>query len=347
MSTAQLQQIDVTGLAVPAPSPVKIIETLLAYQRTAALKAAIEIDLFTAVGDGRKTVPELARYCAASERGIRALCDFVVTMGFLAKTDHTYHLTSESAVFLDKHSERYVGSASRFLGSPVVTKGFDDLTAIVRSGGPLVHEPFSHTENPMWVEFAQSMAPLTTVIARQTEQLVRSSSEIKVLDVAAGHGLFGIFVARHNPKARVVALDWPSVLNVAKENAEHFKVNDRFSLLPGDAREVELGNGFDLVMIPNLLHQWDKSTIARFLAKVHSALAPGGRVVLVELAPNDDRVTPPVAGAFVLNMLVNTIGGDAYSLSEYSDMLRKAGFSEVSHHPLAVAPHTVIFGSRS
>jgi ubiquinone/menaquinone biosynthesis C-methylase UbiE len=68
---------------------------------------------------------------------------------------------------------------------------------------------------------------------------------MKVLDVAAGHGLFGIAIAQLNPRARIVALDFPSVLAVASENAVRCGVSDRYSLLPGNALQVDLGTGFD------------------------------------------------------------------------------------------------------
>ena len=68
------------------PSPEVIFDTLLAYQRTAALAAAIELNLFRAIGEGLGDVPSLARRCEASERGIRILCDYLVVIGMLAKT---------------------------------------------------------------------------------------------------------------------------------------------------------------------------------------------------------------------------------------------------------------------
>jgi predicted nicotinamide N-methyase len=275
MSTAELQQQKTLPSGMhPPPSPARFFDTITAYQRTAALKAAIDLDLFTAVGEGLKTVPELAKRCPASERGMRVLCDLMVIGGFLTKSENRYHPTAESTVFLDKKSLAYVGSATRFLASPLVTEGFKDLAAVVRSGGPLSDQRVSEGENPAWVDFARSMAPLAHPVAQETEKLVRTDEEIRVLDVAAGHGLFGIAVAQRNPKAKIVALDWASVLTVTKENAERFGVSDRYTLLPGDALEVACGTGFDVVLVPNLLHQWDQATIHRFLRKVHSRPGP-------------------------------------------------------------------------
>ena len=66
------------------------------------------------------------------------------------------------------------------------------------------------------------------------------------------------------------------------------------------------------MLVPNFLHHWDRATIQNFLGKVHAVLAPTGQIVVVEFVPNEDRVSPPVAAGFVLNMLANTPGGDCY-----------------------------------
>ena len=190
------------------------------------------------------------------------------------------------------------------------------------------------------------MAPIARLVAELTEKFVRADKPIRVLDVSASHGLYGIFVAQSNPQASVVALDFPAVLEVTKENAKRFLVADRFSFLPGDALQVPFNSGsssgYDLVLVPNLLHHWDRATIVTFLSKVHKSLAPGGRIAIVEFATNDDRVSPPIPAAFVLNMFANTIGGDAYSLNEYKDMLRESGFASPEIHPLAPSPQTLL-----
>ncbi|MGH9650659.1 MAG: methyltransferase family protein, partial [Terriglobales bacterium] len=121
--------------ATTQPSPVLFFETINAYQRTAALKTALELNLFTTIGEGAATAPELARRCQAAERGIRILCDYLVVVGFLTKDGNRYGLTPDTATFLDRRSPAYLGGTIGFLGSPMLTGGFQDLTATVRKGG--------------------------------------------------------------------------------------------------------------------------------------------------------------------------------------------------------------------
>lgn len=348
MSTVQIVRESVSPQGhSPRPSPDKFFETMVAYQRTAALKAAIDLDLFTSIGEGHTTASAIATRVQGTERAVRMLCDSLVALGFLTKSANSYGLTVDSAMFLDKHSPAYAGSARNFLASPFVVDGFRDLAAVVRSGGPMADQTFTKDmEQAAWAEFARSMAPLAYLVAQETASLLDRDSAIKVLDVAAGHGMFGIAILQHNPRAMIVALDWPSVLAVAEENARRFSVSDRYRLLPGDALEADLGTGYDAVVMPNVMHLWDRSTNVRFLKKVYAALAPNGRVVIVEFVPNDDRVSPAVPALFALNMLANTRGGDVYTVSEHRAMLSKAGFPDCHIQQLPPTPHTAIVATK-
>jgi ubiquinone/menaquinone biosynthesis C-methylase UbiE len=161
-----------------------------------------------------------------------------------------------------------------------------------------------------------------------------ADQKLKILDIAAGHGLFGINFATRNKQAEVTALDWKAVLEVAKENAQTAGVSDRYSTIEGSAFDVEFGSGYDLVLLTNFLHHFDPPTCESLLRKVGAALADGGRVVTLEFVPNEDRVTPPDAASFSVMMLTTTPSGDAYTFSELERMFANAGFSRSTLHPL-------------
>src|SRR5437899_11109959 len=122
------------------PSPERFFEVMNAYQQTAALKAAIELDLFTAIGEGAETAPALAQRCRASERGTRILCDYLVAIGFLSKDGSRYSLTADSAMFLDRRSPTFIASAAGFLGPPLLSEGFTGVAAAVRHVAPVTSE---------------------------------------------------------------------------------------------------------------------------------------------------------------------------------------------------------------
>ena len=101
--------------AAQQPSPELFFHTINAYQRTEALRAAIDLEVFTAIGEGNTTVAEIAKRCQASEKGMRVLCDYLTIMEMLTKQDNSYALTLDSSVFLDKRSPAYLGGATEIL----------------------------------------------------------------------------------------------------------------------------------------------------------------------------------------------------------------------------------------
>ena len=331
------------------PSPVLFFDTVNAYQRSAAVKAAVELELFTAVGEGNMTPRELAERCQASERGLRILCDYLTIVGLLQKSAGHYALTPDSELFLDKRSPAYVGGAVEFLLSPTLTAAFDDLAAAVRRGGTAMPERGSLApEHPLWVSFARGMAPLQMLPAEMVAGLVEVERErpVKVLDIAAGHGLFGIAFARKYPNVRVVGQDWANVLEVARENARAAGVAERYETLPGDAFEVDFGGPYDLILLTNFLHHFDPQTCESVLRRLRAALAEAGRVVTVEFVPNEDRVSPPGPAMFSLVMLASTPAGDAYTFAEFERMFAGAGFSRSELRPLPPTLHHAIISHR-
>jgi ubiquinone/menaquinone biosynthesis C-methylase UbiE len=319
------------------PSPQLFFQTVNAYQRTEGLKAAIELEVFTAIGEGNTTAADIAKRCAGSERGIRILCDFLCIMGFLSKDGSAYKLTPDSAMFLDKRSPAYLGSAIEFMSAPMLIEPFHDFAAVVRQGGTTTPDGGTVApENPIWVKFARAMAPMMALPAQLLAKLVDPAADrkLKILDIAAGHGLYGLAFAKNNPQVSVVGLDWASVLEVAKENAQNAGVTDRYSTIEGSAFDVDYGTDYDLILLTNFLHHFDPPTNETLLRKVHAALAEGGRAVTLEFIPNEDRITPPEAAAFSVQMLGGTTGGDAYTFAELERMFANAGFAESEMHEL-------------
>lgn len=323
--------------AAQQPSPQLIFQTINAHQRTEALKAAIDLEVFTAIGEGNQTAADIARKIGAAERGVRILCDNLCIMGFLFKNEQNYGLTQDTAIFLDKRSPAYIGGATEFLLSPLLTEGFQSLTEAVRRGGTAVSEDGTVSpDNPIWVKFARGMAPMMLLPAQQIAKLVDPEADkpLKILDIAAGHGMFGIALATNNSKAEITALDWAKVLEVAKENAQKAGVADRYRTIEGSAFEVEFGKDYDVVLLTNFLHHFDVPTNETLLRKVYAALTEGGRAATLEFVPNEDRVSPPDTASFSLVMLAGTRAGDAYTFSELDQMMTNAGFKRNTIHSI-------------
>lgn len=330
------------------PSPQLFFETMTAYQKTGALKAAIDLGLFTAIGGTPATAAEISARCQCPERGIRILSDSLTIFGFLTKDGACYALTPDSAVFLDRNSPAYLGAAADFFSAPAIADAFDNLAETVRSGR--IHTSEHGTtapDHPVWNKFARAMGPMMVPAAQGAAALVPLdlTRDTRVLDISASHGVYGIAFAQVNPRAHLVALDWEAVLAVAAENAAAAGLADRFSKIVGDAFTVDLGRDYDVVLVPNFLHHFSIADCTRFLRRVHAALRPGGRVVIVEFVPNEDRISPPAAASFSLVMLGTTPEGDAYTCAQYRQMLTAAGFRDATLHPLPPTEESAVIAT--
>src|SRR5580765_208646 len=265
-----------------SPTPERIWQILTGFQMSAAFKAAVELGIFTSIAAGNHTASAIASDVGAAERGVRILCDTLTVLGLLTKQNGEYSLSDDAALFLNRNSPAYIGSITDFIMSPQQKGGFENLTAAAKNGGAIPEENASlDPESPMWATFARSMAPMMFPSANIMASGLgyEKDAPIKVLDIAAGHGIFGITVAQHYPNAQIYAVDWRIVLEVAQENAVKFGVADRYHKIEGSAFEVDLGTDYDVVLIPNFLHHFDIPTCEAFLKRVYNALKPDGQVL--------------------------------------------------------------------
>jgi hypothetical protein len=321
------------------------MEAVNGLQKAAVARAAIELSVFTHLAHGLATAEEVAAACACAPKGMRILLDALTVLDLIRKQHDRYALTRDSALFLDRDSPQYMGDCVEFLHAPFMQSAFLHFTAAVRQGGASADPAGTITpEHPVWVRYARDMMPLALPQARQAAALAGTVES--VLDVAAGHGMFGITVLQASANARCLAVDWPNVLELAQENAVSAGVEGRYETRPGSAFEADLGSAHDLVLLPNFLHHFDYPACVSMLRRVHAAMRPGGRLFVIELIPHEDRVTPSAPAWFATMMLATTPAGDAYTLSEYAAMLAAAGFSAPESFPVPGSARTLLISIR-
>lgn len=321
-----------------------VFDIATAYRKTAALVAAVKLNIFTTIGSQAMSPDDLASRTGASARGLRILCDYLTVLGLLKKQNSAYSLPHIAGIFLDETSPFAMGKSIDFLAAPEMVDLFlRDPAAYVRQGGSngLAHVS---PDNPVWVRFAKAMMPFAAVAAKGVVAHISTFADppYTVLDIAASHGLYGIEVAKAFPDALITAVDWAEVLTVAKANAERAGVADRVRLIAGNALDLEWGGDFDLILLPNFLHHFSFDTCVSLLRKVKSNLAAGGQALSVDFVPNEDRTSPPIPVMFAFQMLATTPGGDAYAASELDAMAKHAGFRGAISRPLSPTPETLI-----
>ncbi|MEK7270129.1 MAG: class I SAM-dependent methyltransferase [Planctomycetota bacterium] len=321
-----------------------VYELCLAHHKTAALRAAVEMDVFTRIGRAGASAEALAAGTGSSPRGMRILCDFLCVIGLLEKNGGTYVLTPEAGRYLDRTSTQCLADVVGYYASEkMAMMVMRDPASYVMAGGN-AGAGMESVGHPVWVQYARAMAPFASIAAKRAAAYLarKGMRPERVLDVAAGHGLFGLEAARISDTAALVAIDGEGVLAVARENAEKAGMASRFRVIVGDAFEADWDGAYDLILIPNFLHHFHRDACVRLLAKSKGHLAPGGAIFVIDIMPNPDRVSPPEKAAFAFFMLATTKEGDAYTAEEIERMARDAGLAVAGSMPLSPTPQTLL-----
>lgn len=333
------------GSGLPDPQP--ILQAMTAFWVSGALRGALRLDLFTHVGQGARTVEALAEASGASVRGVRPLADAMCSLGFLAKEEGGYALTAVAETYLRSDGPTFVGDFHRFVVSEPFWNAWHRVDEAVRTGSPVVDRNGLGEQHELWATFAEASLPMalgTTMPA--VEVLGAGRRGLRILDVAAGSGGYGIALALASPDSELTFLDWPNVLEVTRAHAEQMGLGDQTRLLPGNALEIEWGGPYDLVVASNFLHHFDRETCVRLAGKAHRALVPGGRFATAEFVPDDARTEPSMPLLFAVTMLLWTEGGDAYTVAELEGILSQGGFESVEHHRFGDNPSSWIVGRK-
>jgi 3-hydroxy-5-methyl-1-naphthoate 3-O-methyltransferase len=313
--------------------PMPILETLYGTCQSAVLAAAVELNLFTEVGRGNATPESLAQVTACSARGLRILMNALTRMGFLEKDDEHYSLSPVSAKFLSTDGPSYLGEFVRVHQGEVVRGSWFQLAQTVRSGKPPAFAPESMDQF-----FAKLVDPLYTLSAAAAEVAAKaiyghpSRRKLKVLDIAAGSGVWSLALARHDAQTRVTVADSPIVIEkVTKRFAAREGVAEQYDYLPGDLREVDFGeSAYDVAILGHICHGLGVEDNQKLFQRAHRLLKEGGQLLIAEIIPDDERREALFPLLFAVNMLALTPEGDTFTMSEYRQWLQEAGFKEIN-----------------
>ncbi|HST52996.1 MAG TPA: class I SAM-dependent methyltransferase [Pyrinomonadaceae bacterium] len=327
-----------------APSPLEQIwQMSFSFTPARVLSTATQLGLFSHLAAGRSTVADVAGAAGASERGMRMILDALVGFGLLAKSDGRYELMPHARQYLVRDSPDYVGG---LLESGAMLEAWSHLTECVRTGRPFRKVESQEMAEEFFPMLVRTLHVVNREPARRTAEALgagTTAKNLRVLDVACGSGVWGIAFAEADAGARVTAQDFPGVFRTTREYVRRHGLEDRFDYLPGDLKEVDFGEGrYDLAILGNIVHSEGEQSSRELFGKLQRALAPGGRIVVIDMIPDDARTAPPYALVFALNMLINTELGDTYTLAEYTGWLKDAGFQRVetadigSHSPAVI-----------
>lgn len=327
-------------------TPDRIMQMAWGYVPPLVIEAALRHRVFDVLDAGAMTVEEVSAATGASVRGLTAIMNVLVGLGFLTKDrENRYGLTDESAAFLVSTKPGFQGGLIRHTSEHLIPRWLH-LNDVVATGDPVaaVNEEKSGAE--FFHDFVLDIFPMSYPAAQFLAADLgfgNHGEPVRVLDLAAGSGVWGIAMAQSSPRVQVTAVDWPEVIPVTKKTVGRFGLAERFSFVEGDLHEAEFGSEHHVATLGHILHSEGEARSRKLLEKTHGALAGGGTIAVAEFLVNQER-TGPVAGLFfAVNMLVNTRHGDTWSFEEIGGWLEEAGFVEPrtipspGHSPLILA----------
>jgi len=324
-------------------NPEVLHQLYLSFMPSRVLTASLQLGLFTHLAAGRKSVATVARAAGASERGTRMLLDALAAIGLVTKRGSQYGLTPLASRHLVGRGPEYMGS---FFESDGAWQSWTNLTQVVRSGKPFYQVEKQKNAEQFFPILVRTLHVLHLERARRAARAMGALARrkgLRVVDIACGSGVWGIPYAEANPTAHVTAQDFPAMLKVTRQYLKRHGVARQYEFLPGDLRTVELGVGsYDVALLGNIVHGEGERSSRELFGRLHRALSPSGRIVIMDMVPNDERSGPAFPLLFALNMLLNSEHGDTFTTAEYTRWLKEAGFARVStkdigaHSPLII-----------
>lgn len=333
-------------------SPERLLALLTGWQPLQIVAAALDLRVPTLIARGAVDRRALLAATGAAPRGLDMLLNGLTALRFVirdgADDEAVYALPADVAAFLVENEPAYLGGYLRFAAREL-TAQWRELTESIRTGHPTFTLADRDEEAAYWEGQVDLLFPWNLPLASHVGALLsdRYAAETpRLLDVAAGAGVWGIAAAQAHPHLEVVAVDLPGVIDHARRNAGAFAVADRFEFVGADIMGYDFGaRRFDAAVLGQLCHCIGAAASRRVLRNVAKALRPGATIVIADMLPNEDRSGTLFTLVQALSMLVSSEHGNTFTFGEYAGWLEEAGFEDVE--PVEAFGQTIVFAKRA
>lgn len=326
-------------------TPDRIMQMAHGFWPAAILSSAAAYDFFTHIAHGRDTSDAIAGAAGTDPRGTRMVLDSLVALELLTKQGGRYALTAETDTFLVR--DRRTSIAEMIAEHPpLMWDEWGRLREALKTGRPVRTVDDLGSGGEFFPRLIRMIMSLSLGPADAVAEYLGIGSVLtgaRVLDVGAGACAWTIPFARRDPAARITAFDLEPVLRESAKIVREFGVADSFQMQPGDYRTDDLGNDYDVVVFGNVCHIETADSNRQLIASAHRALKAGGRLVIGDMLPNEERTGPAFPVMFAINMFLHC-DGDTYTFGEYHTWLLEAGFARAeaydthrSHSPVIIA----------
>src|SRR6516164_729043 len=305
-----------------------LMNRIRAFQESRALLTAVELDLFSAVGQGA-TAAEAASRLQTDERATEMLMNALVALEMLQKKDGVFRNTQLAAQYFTEGSPANLRLA--MMHTAYLWDRWSTLTECVRTGANQQRASMEGRDQHWTEAFIAAMDRNVAERAPLVIKAVDTSAVRRMLDIGGGSGGYSIAFAKASPELHAEVLDLPRVLPLTEKYIEKSGLTERVKTRAGDLQHDEFGRDYDLVFVSAICHMLGPAENQDLFRRCFAALAFGGRIVVQDFVLKSDKTAPRQAALFALNWLVVTQNGGNYSEDEYSAWLGKAGFRDVRH----------------
>jgi hypothetical protein len=329
------------------PTPNQIIEVGFGFRRAKVLLSAIELALFTALGDGPLDADGLVARLGLQGRGARDFFDALVALGFLDRDDRDrYANTAECAQYLDRRKQGYIGGQLEYNNTRLY-ESWGHLTQALRTGvpqsGPLKTGNFAalHADATAFDIFLKGMTGGSLPPAQALASNFPWHAYRTMIDIGTAEGCVPATIADAHPHLTGGGFDLPEVEQAFGRYMAARGLQSRLKFYPGDFFEDPLPQA-DVLIMGRILHDWGVPVRQLLLKKVHQALPPNGALIVFDNMIDDARRAHVHGLLASLNMLIHTVGGSEYSGADCSGWMKEAGFCEVRVEQLTATYWAVV-----
>jgi hypothetical protein len=330
-----------------AVNPALLMQVATAHRASAALFAAADLDVFTALAEGPLSADRIAARVGVSQaEPLRLVLELCAQSGLLTKPDEaTYANTPTTETFLVRGRPTFIGAGLQYAAD--LYPAWGRLTDLLRtSRAPLVPETILGDDPEKTRHFVYAMHQRALGIGTVLPAVVNLEGCRRLLDVGGGPGTYSMKLIDATPGLTSTVLDLPGVLAVTREIVDGAGFGDRVTLRPGNYLTSDFGEGYDAVLLSGMMHRETEADCQLLLRKAAAALTPGGRIVVSDVFFDDDRRTePPFAVQFALHMMLTSDHGSAHARTAMARWMSDVGCVSVDMRPLPPPnPHTVLVG---
>ncbi|MGH7875904.1 MAG: methyltransferase [Candidatus Binatia bacterium] len=331
-------------------SPRRLMRILGDFANSQILDAALEYDFFSLIHKGCKSAEEVAREAGTDARATRIVLDSLPALGLIEKRAGKYILSATAEAFLVQGKPSYVGDFRHV--AMALWDGMAQLKESLKTGKPLSRMD-TGAQLQVWEKLVLGIIVIAEPAAKALCDVLKIGSKLKginVLDIAGGSSIFGMTILSHDPTASVTQLDWANVNAVAKKLNRDRGLEGKIRFIDGEHHTAAIeSHQYDLVIASNFCRFESPQGNQELFTKAYNALKPGGTFVINDFVPNEERTEPTFALRFSVYTLTHTPEGECWTFSQYSEWLKKAGFTSIdsrSDIPKTLPGTTLILARR-